>query len=72
MIYEAEEFYSNNENLEKDVHEMLLNVEEEYLNEELSKKMLELQNFKGKEEEIEILRRINEINKRKEEIKSGR
>ncbi len=72
LIYEAEEFYSNNENLEKDVHEMLLNVEEEYLNEELSKKMLELQNFKGKEEEIEILRRINEINKRKEEIKSGR
>ncbi|MSU44801.1 DNA primase, partial [Candidatus Nomurabacteria bacterium] len=34
LIYEAEEFYAKSENLQKDVNEMLLNLEEEYLNEE--------------------------------------
>ncbi|MFA5840735.1 MAG: DNA primase [Candidatus Paceibacterota bacterium] len=72
LIYEVEEFYSNDENLEKDVNEMLLSIEEEYLNEELTKHMIELQNLKGKEEEIEIFKKINEINKRKEDIKNGR
>ncbi|MFA6257773.1 MAG: DNA primase [Candidatus Paceibacterota bacterium] len=72
LIYEVEEFYANNENLEKDVHEMLLSIEEEYFNEELTKHMIELQNLKGKEEEIEILKKINEINKRKEDIKNSR
>jgi DNA primase len=72
LIYEVEEFYSNDENLEKDVKEMLLSIEEEYLNEELIRHMLELQDLKGKEGEIEIFKKINEINKRKEEIKNGR
>lgn len=73
LVYEVEEFYANDENLEKDVNEMLFNIEEEYLNEELIKKMMELQDSKGKEEkEIEILKTINDINKRKEEIKNGR
>ncbi len=58
--------------MEKDVNEMLLNLEEEYLNEELSKKMLELQNLKNRKEETDILKRIYEINKRKEEIKNNR
>lgn len=72
LVYEAEEFYSDNENLEKDVNEMLLNIEEEYLNEELSVKMIELQRLKGKEGEKEILEKIHKINKRKEDIKNGR
>ncbi len=72
LIYEVEEFYSNNENLDKDVNEMLLNIEEEYLNEELTKNMMELQNLKGKEEEMEIFKKINEINKKKEDIKNSR
>jgi hypothetical protein len=72
LIYEVEEFYSNNENLDKDVNEMLLNIEEEYLNEELATQMMELQNLKGKEEEAEIFKKINEINKRKEYIKNSR
>ncbi|MEK7088704.1 MAG: toprim domain-containing protein, partial [Patescibacteria group bacterium] len=72
LIYEAEEFYSNSGSLQKDVNEMLLNIEEEYLNEELNKKMIEFNNFKGKKEEIEILKKINEMNKRKEEIKNNR
>ncbi|MFA6585766.1 MAG: DNA primase [Candidatus Paceibacterota bacterium] len=72
LIYEAEEFYSNRENLQKDVDEMLLNIEEEYLNEERFKKTMELQNLKEKKGEIEILKKINEIDKRKEEIKNSR
>ncbi|MFA5792182.1 MAG: DNA primase [Candidatus Paceibacterota bacterium] len=72
LIYEAEEFYSNSGSLQKDVNEMLLNIEEEYLNEELNKKMMEFNTFRGKKEEIEILEKINEITKRKEEIKNNR
>lgn len=72
LIYEAEEFYANSQNLQKDVSEMLLNIEEEYLNEELFQKMIELKNLKDKNKEIEILKKINEINKRKEEIKNSR
>lgn len=72
LIYEVEEFYTNDENLEKDVKEMLLSIEEEYLNEDLIKKMVELQKTKGEKEEMEIFKKINEINKRKEEIKNSR
>jgi DNA primase len=72
LIYEVEEFYLNDGNLDKDVNEMLLSIEEEYLNEELTKYMMDLHNLKGKEEEIEIFKKINEINKRKEDIKNGR
>ncbi len=72
LIYEAEAFYASSENLQKDVNEMLLNIEEEYLNEELVKKMVELKNLKDKKEESGILQKINEINKRKEEIKNNR
>ncbi len=79
LIYEAEEFYSSSENLQKDVDEMLLNIEEEYLNEELTRTMIEFKNLQrqneaseNKKEEIEILKKINEINKRKEDIKNSR
>ncbi len=72
LIYEAEEFYLNSENLQKDVNEMLLSIEEEYLNEEMTKKIIELKNPKNKKEEAEILKRISEITKRKEEIKNSR
>ncbi|MCX6752267.1 MAG: DNA primase [Candidatus Nomurabacteria bacterium] len=72
LIYEAEEFYLNSENLQKDVQEMLLSIEEEYLNEELVKMMVEFKNLKDKSKEVEILKKINEINKRKEEIKNSR
>lgn len=78
LIYEAEAFYSNTENLKKDVDEMLLSIEEEYLNEELMKTMVEFKNLKDKKDltaqagEVEILKRIDKINKRKEEIKNSR
>lgn len=72
LIYEAEEFYLNNKNLQKDVNEMLSNLEEEYLNEELNQKMVELKDFKDRKEEVEILKKIDEILKRKEKIKNSR
>ncbi len=72
LIYEAEVFYLNSENLQKDVDEMLLSIEEEYLNEELVKTMIEFKNLKDKEIEVEILKKIDKINKRKEEIKNSR
>ncbi|MFA6301136.1 MAG: DNA primase [Candidatus Paceibacterota bacterium] len=72
LIYEVEEFYSNDENLEKDVNEMLWNIEEEYLNEKLIRIMIEHQNCTDEKEKVEIFKKINEISKRKEEIKNGR
>ncbi len=83
LIYEAEAFYANSDNLQKDVDEMLLNIEEEYLNEELVRKMVDLKNLKDNPEgkqasygagtkEMEILKNIDKINKRKEEIKNSR
>ena len=51
---------------------MLLNIEEEYLKEELSKNMVDLYNLKGREEEIIIFKKINEINKKIQDIKNGR
>lgn len=72
LIYEAERFYFNSENLQKDINEMLLNLEEDYLNEERFKKTIELQNIKDKTEEIEILKKIKEIDKKREEIKNNR
>ncbi len=79
LIYEAEVFYSNSENLQKDVEEMMLSIEEEYLNEELVQTMVEFKNLhhegeasKDQKKEIEILKKISKINKRKEEIKNNR
>ena len=71
LIYEAEEFYLNSGNLQKDVNEMLLNIEEEYLNEELNKKMIELKSLKDEKGEMEILKKMDEIIKRKEKIKNS-
>jgi DNA primase len=71
LIFEAEVFYSNNENLEKSIREMFLNLEEENINEEISKKMLELRKAND-ESGKKILQEINELNKRKEDIKNSR
>ena len=72
LIFEAEVFYQNNENLEKSVEEMFLNLEEENINEEFGRKMLELKQASDDETGKKILQEINEINKRKEDIKNGR
>jgi DNA primase len=72
LIFEAEVFYGNNENLEKSVAEMFLNLEEENINEELNKKMRELKQNSDRDEGRLILKEINELNKKKEDIKNGR
>ncbi len=72
LIYEAEEFYSNNEDLNKDVNEMLLNIEEEYLNEKLAEKMTQHQNCEDEKEKAKIFKNIDEMVKRKEKIKNNR
>ncbi len=75
LIFEAEVFYGGDVDLINDVGELLINLEEEYLKEELSKKMQEMHISKEKKEnqrEIEILKEINEINKKIQNIKNGR
>ncbi|MBI3888463.1 DNA primase [Candidatus Nomurabacteria bacterium] len=72
LIFEAEVFYSNNEDLKKSVNEMFLNLEEENINEELNKKMMELRQTKEEETGKRILKEISELNKKKENIKNGR
>ncbi len=76
LIFEAEVFYGensrNSSQLEKDVRELLKNLEEEYLNEKLGLKMRELhhaEETKDKARSELILREISEINGRKQEIK---
>ena len=72
LIFEAEVFYTDNDKLEQSVKEMFLNLEEENINEELNKKMLELRVTKDEESGKIILQEINELNKKKENIKNGR
>ena len=51
---------------------MNLSLDEERINEELGKKMLELRHSTNEESGTELLKEINELNKKKEEIKNGR
>ncbi len=75
LIFEAEVFYGEGADLEKDVGEMLLNFKEEHLNEERVRKMQELHICEEKKDidrAREILKEISEINNKIQEIKSGR
>lgn len=72
LIFEAEVSHVNNENLEKDVAEMFLSFEEENINEELNNKMSELKRTPEGETGKKILQEINELIKKKEDIKNGR
>ncbi|MFZ1019711.1 MAG: DNA primase [Minisyncoccia bacterium] len=69
LIFEAEVFYGNSENLEKDIGELLANLEEEKINEELLRKMQELRITKNKDIEKELLLAIQNLNKQKHEKK---
>jgi DNA primase len=72
LIFEAEVFYADDDHLDKSVEEMFLNLEEEDINEELNKKMIELKQNGDEEKGKLILKEINELNKKKEDIKNGR
>ena len=69
LIFEAEVFYGSSENLEKDIKELLGNLEEERINEELLRKMKELRIIKDKDKEMKLLAEIQELNKQKHEKK---
>lgn len=74
LIYEAEVFYGEDD-FKKDVTEMLYNLEEEYLKEELAKKMRELYNAEEEKDENKsrgILQECQIINNKIESLKNGR
>ncbi len=69
LIFEAEVLYQGSDNLEKNIAEMLDNLEEEKINEELLQKMQELRNIKDKDREMKLLEEIQALNNRKHEKK---
>ena len=69
LIFEAEVFYGNSENLEKDIKDLVANLEEEKINEQLLRKMQELRIIKDKDRERELLAEIQDLNKQKHEKK---
>ena len=69
LIFEAEVFYQNNENLSKEIDRLLGSLEIEKINEELLQKMQELRIIKDKAGEIKLLQEIQELNKKKHEKK---
>ena len=75
LIFEAEVFYEEGANLEKDVGEMLSNLKEEYLKEELEKKMRELhkaEEVKDREKSAEILKECQILSNKIQAIKNSR
>jgi DNA primase len=75
LIFEAEVFYGEGADLKKDTEEMLSNLKEEYLKEELERKMRELQgveNIKDTARSAEILKECQILNSEIQKIKNGR
>ena len=75
LIYEAEVFYEGGENLVKDVMELLSNFKEEYLKEQLARKMMELhlaEKERDDEKSNKILNECQIISNKIEELKNGR
>jgi DNA primase len=69
LIFEAEVFYQNSDDLSKEISNLLGNWEAEKINEELSQKMQELRMVKDRFEESKLLAEIQELNKKKHEKK---
>jgi DNA primase len=75
LIFEAEVFYGGEIDLKKDTEELLLNLKEEHLKEEIFRKMQELKSSemnKDSEKSNKILKEINEINNKIQDVKNGR
>ena len=75
LIFEAEVFYGDDSDIKKDVEELVFNLREEFLKEELGRKMQELHTCevtKDTEGGNKILKEINEINKKIQDVKNGR
>jgi DNA primase len=76
LIFEAEVFYGDGiTNIEREVKELIFNLEEEYLKEKLGRKMQELKVLEEKKDNtsaLEILKEINDINSKIQEIKENK
>jgi len=75
LIFEAEVFYGGDADLKKDVEEMLSNLEEEYLKEELARKMRELylaEEAGDPQKSNQILKECQLLNNQIQDIKNGR
>ena len=75
LIFEAEVFYQNDNDLKKDTEELLSNLEEEYLREKLADNIRILKNYDmegDNEKSKKILEEINEINNKIQNIKNSR
>lgn len=70
LIFEAEVFYQNIPDLEKEVERLLDNLEIEKINEEILKKMREIHRVKDKVAELKLLQEIQDLNKKKHEKES--
>ena len=73
LIFEAEVFYGGGADITKDVDEMLSNLEEEYLKEELGRKMRELhiaEEEKDSQKSSKILKECQIINNKIQNIKN--
>ena len=75
LIFEAEVFYQDADLMKKDTEEMFLNLEEEMLKEELSKKMRELYLAEEKKDQslaTQIFKECQALNDKLQEIKNSR
>ncbi len=60
LLFETESYYNNKANLKKDIEELLLGLEEEYLKRELAEAMINLQKSEQTKNSIEILKYLEE------------
>lgn len=75
LIFEAEVFYGEEVNLEGDIREMVSNLKEEYLREELNKKMIDLHIAEEKKDTIlssQILKECQDLSNKIQDIKNNR
>lgn len=61
LLFETESYYNNKTNLEKDVDELLVSLEEEYLKKELGLAMNNLTKAEQKRESGEVLRFLEDV-----------
>lgn len=73
LIFQAEVFYGSGADPSRDIAELLGNFREEYLREDLAKCMRELDDIQSDSaRSAEIIKSIDDINKKIQDIKSGR
>jgi DNA primase len=60
LLFETESYYNNKNNIEKDIDELLVSLEEEYLKRELSLAMENLQKAEQRRESSEVLKFLEE------------